>query len=157
MFYVTVLQKKIPGWRQIVSPIQHFHSKAVSGTTQIFPTRPVSPFLPTWPASSYTNFRRGRVDPPNIAPKQTSPLPTSGVGVRPAGNIAARKNFAPPLFFGAHETFSIHQGAHIKTFVSDLGRASFSAKQTKNRKQTWSFPVTPQCATRRFRLTKAFC
>jgi hypothetical protein len=73
------------------------------------------------------------------------------------GNIAARKNFAPPLFFGAQKHFQIVK-ERLKTFVSDQGRASFlcEAKQ-KIEKKTWRYPVTPQCATRRFLLATAFC
>ena len=51
------------------------------------------------------------------------------------GNIAARKNFAPPLFFGAQKHFQIVK-ERLKTFVSDQGRASFlcEAKQKIEKK-----------------------
>ena len=47
-----MLQEKFVGWRQIVSRIKDFHSKAVMDATQNFPTGPVSTFLLTWPDPS---------------------------------------------------------------------------------------------------------
>ena len=51
------------------------------------------------------------------------------------GDINARKNFAPPLFFGAQKHFQIVK-ERLKTFVSDQGRASFlcEAKQKIEKK-----------------------
>ena len=55
------------------------------------------------------------------------------------GNRAARKNFAPPLFFGAQKHFQIVK-ERLKTFVSDQGRASFlcEAKQKIEKKKVSS-------------------
>ena len=137
--------------------MKHFHSKAVRDSTQNFPTGPVSTFLLTWPDPSPPQTRIfGAVGStrPQHCSKANCATADKVNGVRPVGDINARKNFAPPLFFGAKRNIFKSSRSAYKTFVSDQGRASFlcESKQKKTEKKTCSYPVTPQCITRRFRL-----
>ena len=135
---MTVLQEKFVGWRQIVSRMKHFHSKAVTDATQNFPTGPVSTFLLTWSDPSPPQTRIfGAVGStrPQHCSKANCATADKVNGVRPVGNIAARKNFAPPLFFGAQETFSNRQGASIKPLSRIRAGRVFSANQNKKSKK----------------------
>ena len=112
--------------------------------------RPVAP--------SDANFPGGRVDPPQPCSKANC-----ATADKVTTEFARWATWLQEKTLHLH-SFSVHKNifktsrSAYKTFVSDQGRASFlcEAKQ-KIDKKTWRYPVTPQCATRRFLLATAFC
>ena len=146
---MTVLQEIFLGWRQIVSRIKYFHSKAVTEATQNFPTGPISTFLLTWPDPSPPQTRMfGAVGStrPQHCSKANCATADKVNGVRLVGNIAARKNFAPPHFFGAQETFSNFPGAPIKRLSRIRAGRVFSANQNKKSKRKLAVLQAPHSA-----------
>ena len=136
--------------------MKHFHSKAVTDATQNFPTGPVSTFLLTWPDPSPPQtriFRAVGSTRPNPALKQTAPLPTKWQRSSPGGQHRCKKKLSTSTLFRCTRNIFKFQGAPIKPLSRIRAGRVFSASQNKkSKKKTCSYPVTPQCITRRFRL-----